>query len=574
MITADIYTSIGDKHDLAAVGKAFSTIIAGVQTVGINPDERDVLIKSILCDLAEDNTTGTSSEEPIWSSWDQQTYNAALECIKVLSRSQAGSSSLSTPFNIQTLIFHAKGLQEESSPAVKGGRKSQHLAISAICNTLLLHQTAPELYAKAGLGDWALQQLDGTDATTENERIWLFLMGRVVMVLTSRATYGFLDRMVDQLDGLWVLEKKLLEVAHDPKAPYPAITEYMKTIYHILALYPETQGQEWDQRFNELVSPVINMLSNSQQTELSSPFSNTINILTRLSPAVLRENMRPSSRLVEAATKIFDVATDFVEKTLPPPPWKLGDAIPSPQYDSELFKSLDEVLPPTFIALVNLINSSSKAKKTIKQRVLPADLDRSAGSQPFEERSDVLGYLLRLSRSAVNHVTASAAGELLWTLCDEDASVLTEEIGYGNAAGILFNKGMPLPPKREAKIEEIPDDNAASNNPSDPSRNPITGLQQDENISQHPLDDMTEEEKEREAEKMMTLFDRMARNPTMQLAENPMKDAVRTGKIEEFESVEREKEMEEIRKQEVKDQAEAEKEIVDWKKRMGKSAGV
>ncbi|KAJ9098671.1 hypothetical protein QFC21_004319 [Naganishia friedmannii] len=567
MITADIYTAISNKHDSTAVGEAFTSIIGGVQAVGILSDERDVLIRSILPDLAEGNTTSTSSEKPIWTSWDQETYEAALECLKVLSRSQAGSSSLSTAPGMQTLISHAKG-PFAGSTTVKGGSKIQHLAISAICNTLLLHQNAPELYAKAGLGDWAVKQLDETATTTDNEKMWSFLMGRVVMVLTSRATYGFLGKMVDELEGIRILGKKLLAVAQDPSTTDLAIAEYMKAVYHVLALYPETHGQEWDQRFNELISPVIDVLLASQQTDLAAPLSNTINVFTRFSPAVLRENVQPSSRLVEAATRIFDVTTNFVGTTLPPPPWKPGDAVPSSRYNSEILRSLDEVLPPTFIALVNLINSSLEVKKSIKQRVIPLDLDRSAGSLPFEERPDIIGYLLRLSRSAVNHVTASASGELLWTLCDED-----EEIGYGNAAGILFNKGMPLPPKREAKIEEIPDDYPASCNPEpDPFRNPITGLQQQDAKTHHPMADMTEEEKEHEAEKMMALFDRMARNPTMQLVENPMKDAVRTGKIEEFERVEREREMEDIRKQEIEDQAEAEKEVADWKKRMGRAA--
>lgn len=45
--------------------------------------------------------------------------------------------------------------------------------------------------------------------------------------------------------------KKLLEVAQHSSEPYLAIAEYMKIIYHVLALYPETQGQEWDERLNE-----------------------------------------------------------------------------------------------------------------------------------------------------------------------------------------------------------------------------------------------------------------------------------------------------------------------------------
>ncbi|KAJ9113704.1 hypothetical protein QFC20_001727 [Naganishia adeliensis] len=173
----------------------------------------------------------------------------------------------------------------------------------------------------------------------------------------------------------------------------------------------------------------------------------------------------------------------------------------------------------------------------------------------------------------LNHMTAAAVGEVLWVLSGESASKLTDEIGYGNAAGILFNKGMGLPPKPEATVEEIPDDPVQASEASideDVPRNPITGLEQAETEPRNPMADMTEEEKEREAERMMALFDRMERNPAMQLVENPMKDAVRSGKIEEWERSEQQQELERIREQEAIDEAEAAKEISEWKKRMSK----
>ena len=213
--------------------------------------------------------------------------------------------------------------------------------------------------------------------------------------------------------------------------------------------------------------------------------------------------------------------------------------------------------------------------------------DRSITSGPLDERPDVLGYLLRLARSALNHVTAAAAGEVLYVACGEngersktlclrfyadspqfEAATLSDEIGYGNAAGILFHKGMGPPPKPEATIEEIPDEGTVSD---EAARNPITGLLEKTDETRHPTADMTQEEKEREAERMMALFDRMEKNPAMQLVENPMKDAVRSGKIDEWERSEQDKELQRIREQEAEDEAEAAKEISKWKKRMGQT---
>lgn len=58
---------------------------------------------------------------------------------------------------------------------------------------------------KEGLGDWALAEL----AAVKNEgldQMWPFLMARMIMVLTSRATYGFLESLVDDLDGLGIIK--------------------------------------------------------------------------------------------------------------------------------------------------------------------------------------------------------------------------------------------------------------------------------------------------------------------------------------------------------------------------------
>lgn len=148
---------------------------------------------------------------------------------------------------------------------------------------------------------------------------------------------------------------------------------------------------------------------------------------------------------------------------------------------------------------------------------------------------------------------------------------MTTEIGYGNAAGVLFNKGMGLPPKPEATVEEITEEPTQASAKVDIPRDPISGLQQTGEVVKNPMADMSQEEKEREAERLMALFERMERNPAMQLVQNPMKDAVRSGKIDEWERTEQEQELQRIREQEAADEAEAAKEVANWKRRMGKS---
>ena len=66
--------------------------------------------------------------------------------------------------------------------------------------------------------------------------------------------------------------------------------------------------------------------------------------------------------------------------------------------------------------------------------------------------------------------------------------------------------------------------------PTDPDINPITGAKQGPSPSEI-LAGMSEEEKEREAEKLFVLFDRMEK---LGLAVNPVRQAQQEGRLEEI----------------------------------------
>lgn len=99
------------------------------------------------------------------------------------------------------------------------------------------------------------------------------------------------------------------------------------------------------------------------------------------------------------------------------------------------------------------------------------------------------------------------------------------QLGYGNVAGFLFNKGIMAPPppaedSRGAAEDHIPDD---------PDINPITGSKFKPS-GPDPMAAMTDEEKEQEAEKLFVLFDRLEK---MGMAVNPVRKAQQEGKLEE-----------------------------------------
>lgn len=102
------------------------------------------------------------------------------------------------------------------------------------------------------------------------------------------------------------------------------------------------------------------------------------------------------------------------------------------------------------------------------------------------------------------------------------ANILTAQVGYGNCAGFLFNKGIMAPPP--------PASNTDANVPEDPDINPITGSKFKPS-GPDPMDGMTDEEKEREAEKLFVLFDRLEK---MGMAVNPVRKAQEEGRFEEM----------------------------------------
>ena len=97
-------------------------------------------------------------------------------------------------------------------------------------------------------------------------------------------------------------------------------------------------------------------------------------------------------------------------------------------------------------------------------------------------------------------------------------------MGYGNVAGFLFNKGIMSAPPPPASGAGPP---APSTTPAGVPINPITGVAE----RPAPQIEMSDEEKEREAEKLFVLFDRLERNGAIDPASNPIRRAVQEGRL-------------------------------------------
>jgi hypothetical protein len=109
----------------------------------------------------------------------------------------------------------------------------------------------------------------------------------------------------------------------------------------------------------------------------------------------------------------------------------------------------------------------------------------------------------------------------MFELSGKDANQFVRNVGYGFAAGYLMSHDIPMP----ASAKEAHEDEE-----SGMPINPITGQRLDkEPVGEEP--EMTVEEKEREAERLFVLFERLRATGVVDV-QNPVRQAVEEGTFE------------------------------------------
>ncbi|RYO97225.1 hypothetical protein DL765_011273 [Monosporascus sp. GIB2] len=187
----------------------------------------------------------------------------------------------------------------------------------------------------------------------------------------------------------------------------------------------------------------------------------------------------------------------------------------------------DEELEATVTALVGVIRAvheyaPDEIKMSIRGQLLPTEADRN---EVLGRSASTPSWLLKNSTNPLAPSLRDTISELLFDMSDRDASTLVNNVGYGFASGYLFSKNLPVPQDAAGP---------SSNAEESTSRpvNPVTGQFLDK--ERHPdLPEMTDAEKEREAERLFVLFERLRANGVISV-ENPVRTAVQEGRFEEL----------------------------------------
>ncbi|KAJ3090267.1 hypothetical protein HK102_004283 [Quaeritorhiza haematococci] len=266
---------------------------------------------------------------------------------------------------------------------------------------------------------------------------------------------------------------------------------------------------------------------------LSPPYSHAVHALMNFP---LSLSWRQQLWFPQGDYAIVNRLLDLLEQTVKaafPPKNQNGDKKsqdidegPEPRIGGVL---LDEALPPLMLLLCSIGRDDKPARAIIRKRLMPEDIDRS---KPLDKGDTIGARMIGFMTSITLINVRQTASELLLVCCDEDANKLVSYVGYGNAVGYLFSRGIfpsqGLGAEGASSSATLTNESPASTGPmmmERPDIDPITGEYKrrqgarksgegadgaaGDSDDDDPLANMTEEEKEREAEKLFDLIQKL-----------------------------------------------------------------
>ncbi|KAL8941020.1 MAG: hypothetical protein Q9211_001996 [Gyalolechia sp. 1 TL-2023] len=204
--------------------------------------------------------------------------------------------------------------------------------------------------------------------------------------------------------------------------------------------------------------------------------------------------------------------------------------------DNAIRTYTDEQLEQLATPLVTLLRkvfefAPTQVRPHMQTALLPCNSERS---RPLGQSNTLASRLLRLSNSPVAPSLRESVSSLLFELSDKDATSFVRNVGYGFAAGFLMTHDLPVPVNATeawSTAHSAGDPGEKVTNVDGKEINPVTG-QIREMEPEASGEEMTEEEKEREAERLFVLFERLKATGVVNV-KNPVEQALQQDRFEE-----------------------------------------
>nr|OQO27013.1 hypothetical protein B0A51_07088 [Rachicladosporium sp. CCFEE 5018] len=424
--------------------------------------------------------------------------------VKVYGRDVKSATPIFAKKGITTLSHY--GLQSESQAVSRE-------AMRCLANAMLLNEPSRQILIDLGHAPRVAERLKNADLDDE------FLVCRILFLLTYNRSLEF-DTLVQQ-NGL--ADHIIARMANhrsryakrgpsDPAASpmeAMAMAETSKLIFNMIYYDPDLMDH-----LKPTAEHVVSIIANYPilSPPLQSPVTYLLNALLNLI------SMKDEQDLLfppGAPTSLIDRLLLLLNKAVrehPEPDLNLTAA------------SLVTILRK----LYKFADNDMQLK--IRTALLPSDSERDL---PLGKAGTLPARLLQLSVSPHLPTLRDNISNFLFELSDNDPNTFVQNIGYGYASGFLMSHGMPVPQSAtDVNGGATPQGQSADAEPV----NPITGqkLSAEQRGGADDGVEMTEDEKEREAERLFVLFERLRATGVVDV-ENPVKRARDEGRFEEIE---------------------------------------
>ncbi|CAG03411.1 unnamed protein product, partial [Tetraodon nigroviridis] len=439
-----------------------------------------------------------------------------LETLRIMSRDKRVLAPVATREGVLVLarlaglpVGHGGADNHNSPPPAAWSEEEQKVVVEALkclCNVVYNSPEAQQVSADVQLAHGLCASLSGARAWPHEVGLFTLRLAFLLSALRSdvrgvmrrewHAVRLLAEVLEHTLDVRWVGPYEAARP--DPSAPpLPADSneramETLKALFN-LTLSP-TAGEE-DQHQFRLIAAILRhllMLKTETEEKTEEAHSHAVNLLTNLPVPCLDVLIhlpvqggqeKYGGENMEAVQKLLD----FMERRI------------------DKGSNYKEGLTPVLSLLTEGSRCHREIRRYIKAQVLPPLKDVKI--RP-EVGSTLRNKLVRLMTHVDMGVKQTAA-EFLFVLCKESVDNLLKYTGYGNAAGLLVARGLLAGGRGETQYSEDEDSDTEEYKSAKPFINPITGHVQEP--MPNPMEEMTEEQKEYEAEKLANMFDKLSR---------------------------------------------------------------
>ncbi|XP_072241704.1 chaperone Ric-8B isoform X2 [Leuresthes tenuis] len=319
---------------------------------------------------------------------------------------------------------------------------------------------------------------------------------RVVLRREGHAVRQLTEVLEHTLDVHWVGPYEAARP--EPQAlPMPAednerAMEALKALFNLTLSEPRDEEDDHQFRLIAAILRHLLMLKTETEEKTEEAHSHSVNLLNNLPVSCLDVliDVPVQGGLQQYGGKnmeVVQVLLDFMEKRI------------------DKGSNYKEGLTPVLSLLTEGSRCHREIRRYIKAQVLPPLTDVKI--RP-EVGTAIRNKLVRLMTHVDMGVKQTAA-EFLFVLCKESVDNLLKYTGYGNAAGLLVARGLLAGGRGETQYSEDEDSDTEEYKSAKPFINPITGHV--EEPMPNPIEEMTEEQKEYEAEKLANMFDKLSR---------------------------------------------------------------